>query len=143
DVGKIRSHCTCQAWNRYGPHCKHVVAAALVYLARMRQAALREAARREGLEVAVPSATTSRGTAAAVAVSDPMPAPAAGEDGDGETPESDAALRPASPDGGVPTLPALAKLENWLGLSALSDLEFFYRITPNPGTSGARTWVMD
>ena len=30
--GKPTSKCTCQSWNVYGPHCKHVVAAALVYV---------------------------------------------------------------------------------------------------------------
>ena len=88
--GEVVSACTCEAWNAEGPHCEHVVAAALVYLARRRSAA----------------------TSAAVKSNDP-------------------------------NMPALAKLENWLGLSALPDFEFIYRITPtHPGT-GKRLWVID
>jgi len=29
DRGEVESRCSCPAWNQYGPHCKHVVAAAL------------------------------------------------------------------------------------------------------------------
>lgn len=87
--GTVRSRCTCEAWNKYGPHCKHVVATALVYLARVRQA-------------------------------------------DGGGPASEAVA-----------LPALAKLESWLGLSSLPDLEFFYRLTAVRPGGGARHWVLD
>ncbi len=80
------SRCDCPSWNKYGPHCKHVVAAALVHVQR--------------LEVARATDET-----------------------------------PVSP-------PALAKLENWLGLSALPDVEFVYRLTPVHG-HGARHWVVD
>jgi len=34
----IQSRCSCDSWSKDGGHCKHVVAAALVYLARVRQA---------------------------------------------------------------------------------------------------------
>ncbi len=34
--GKVTSRCSCPSWNTYGPHCKHVVAAALIYAARFR-----------------------------------------------------------------------------------------------------------
>ncbi len=96
--GKVDSHCNCESWDKNGPHCKHVVAAALVYLARIRQAA-----------------------AAAMAGEAAVPAP---------------------PVDSV-SLPALAKLESWLGLSALPDYEFLYRLTPvSPGT-GQRHWVVD
>ncbi len=30
----VESHCNCPAWNKYGPHCKHVVAAAFAFLER-------------------------------------------------------------------------------------------------------------
>jgi hypothetical protein len=36
---QISSRCNCESWNKYGPHCKHVVAACLLYLARLRQQA--------------------------------------------------------------------------------------------------------
>ena len=93
EEGRLESLCNCQSWNKYGPHCKHVVAAALVYLARIRARA--EAA-------------------------------------------TDA---PMAPD--PVSLPALAKLENWLGLSALPDLEFQYRLTPTNSPTGGRIWVVD
>lgn len=92
DEGRLESLCNCQSWNKYGPHCKHVVAAALVYLARIR--------------------------ARAEAATDAPP-----------------------PD--AVSLPALAKLENWLGLSALPDLEFQYRLTPTNSPTGGRIWVVD
>ena len=31
--GKVASRCSCESHDKYGPHCKHVVALALVYLA--------------------------------------------------------------------------------------------------------------
>jgi uncharacterized Zn finger protein len=96
----VASRCNCPSWNKYGPHCKHVVAAALVYLARTRAA---------------------ESTAA--------PAPVDGE------------ARPAAPE---VSLPALAKLENWLGLSTLPEFEYFYRLTPaTRGSTGVRRWVVD
>src|SRR5438045_607846 len=36
--GTLSSQCSCQSWNKYGPHCKHVVAMARVYLTRVRAA---------------------------------------------------------------------------------------------------------
>jgi len=91
--GGLVSQCSCQSWNKYGPHCKHVVAMALVYLARLRAAE----AKPEG----------------------------------------------AAPPEEAVSLPALAKLENWLGLSALPDFEFLYRLSAVPQGAGARHWVMD
>src|SRR5262245_56744327 len=49
---------------------------------------------------------------------------------------------PSVPEEAV-ALPALAKLENWLGLSALPDFEFLYRLSAVPQGAGARHWVMD
>jgi superfamily II DNA or RNA helicase len=95
--GGIESLCTCEAWNKYGPHCKHVVAVGLVYLARLRARAESEAA---------------------------------------------ASTAPASEAAPV-SLPALAKLENWLGLSALPDVEFHYRLSPGTGATGGRLWTID
>ncbi|HMK71755.1 MAG TPA: SWIM zinc finger family protein, partial [Myxococcaceae bacterium] len=92
------STCTCQAWDRYGPHCKHVVAVALAHLAAER-----------GTEATPqPAAETGSGTGADV----------------------------------VP-LPAVAKLESWLGLSSLPDQAFVYRVMPGQPRSGGRTWVVD
>ena len=89
--GHVNSACSCVSWNKYGPHCKHVVAMALVYLARLRAAETK------------PEAVADEAVA----------------------------------------LPALAKLENWLGLSALPDFEFLYRLSAVPQGAGARHWVMD
>ena len=86
----IRSQCTCPAWGKYGPHCKHVAAASLAYLDRL----------------AAPGAELS--TAAEVI-----------------------------------HLPALAKLEGWIGLSALPDYEFVYRLTHSIGGAGHRHWTVD
>ncbi|MBS1150430.1 MAG: SNF2/helicase domain protein [Myxococcaceae bacterium] len=110
-VGKILSACSCQSWNKFGPHCKHVVAVGLVYLARLRSAADTEV---------LPGTVTE--------------APPAAEEPVDELPEATAE---------VVSLPALAKLESWIGLSALPDYEFIYRIAPIVlGTSG-RQWVLD
>ncbi len=97
------SSCTCQAWNRYGPHCKHVVAVALAHLQAERAAvpALPEAA-----------------------------APAAGTAPEGRGAE-------------VVPLPAVAKLESWLGLSSLPDHAFVYRIMPAHARNGGRAWLVD
>jgi hypothetical protein len=89
----IASHCSCEAWNKYGPHCKHVVALALTEYARQR------AKEREEL--------------------------------------------PAPPPADVVPLPALAKLESWLGLSSLPDLEFLYRVAPAHNAHGHRAWLLD
>src|SRR6185295_3177412 len=96
DGQQLTSSCTCVSWNKYGPHCKHVVAAATVYLMRLQKAAaaLNEVARETG----GPSMSVS--------------------------------------------LPALAKLESWLGLSSLPDYEFLYRLTPT-NSGGGRQWVVD
>ena len=86
----VQSHCTCPAWGKYAPHCKHVAAAALVYLERL------------------------------------------GLSGD---------QRSSSPAEVMP-LPALAKLESWIGLSAIPDYEFVYRLSQSSGM-GQRHWVLD
>ena len=110
----VTSTCSCQAWNRYGPHCKHVVAAALVYLARLRQAH----------------------SAATAAARPPEPSP---ED---EDMPSEVDEPPPAPEPVPGTLPALAKLESWLGLSGQADAELFYRIAPAQMQHG-RGWVVD
>ncbi len=105
DEGGLESMCNCESWNKYGAHCKHVVATGLVYLARVRAKAESDAV------AATPSTRADDGAS-----------------GGG--------------DDAVP-LPALAKLENWLGLSALPDIEFHYRLTPTPAATGGRVWVID
>jgi superfamily II DNA or RNA helicase len=99
--GTVESRCSCPAYGKYGPHCKHVVAAGLIYRARMR------AARRTNVE-----------------------APANGDEESAPVPAAQ-----------VVSLPALAKLENWLGLSSIPDHEFLYRLAPAIG--GSRHWVLD
>ncbi|MFN0061388.1 MAG: SNF2-related protein [Myxococcaceae bacterium] len=92
----VESACTCEAWNRDGPHCEHVVALALKWAARQRAVEQR-------------------------------------------SPETLSATRPGAQDA---SLPALAKVESWLGLSALPEYEFFYRIAQ--GQVGERRgWVVD
>ncbi len=91
----LLSSCTCQAWNRYGPHCKHVVAVALAQLQAER---------------------------AAPAAAEPVVEPKGAE---------------------VVPLPAVAKLESWLGLSSLPDHAFVYRIMPAHARSGVRAWLVD
>jgi superfamily II DNA or RNA helicase len=101
-----------------------VVAACLVYLARVRAQA--EADRQ----------AQANGTG-------PLPVEGEGE-GQSEATESPAEEEPAPlPVADPVLLPALAKLENWLGLSAQPDLEFQYRLSPTPGQSGGRSWVID
>ncbi len=90
---EIESLCNCEVYGKQGAHCRHVVATALVYLARVK------------------------------AKADAAPAP---------LPEAEQVV-----------LPALAKLENWLGLSAQPDLEFHYRLSPALSPSGARSWTLD
>ncbi len=110
DGGGFTSHCTCPAHNRYdSAHCKHVVAVALIYLARLRpRLAAAPVPPAQPLEADVPEAT-------------PEDAP------------------PVS----AVSLPALAKLESWLGLSSLPDFEYLYRLTPASTGSGGRHWVVD
>jgi superfamily II DNA or RNA helicase len=112
--GKAASKCTCQSWNTYGPHCKHVVAAALIYAARFRPP---------------PPAT-------------PRPKPEAPPPEEEAAPDEEVVPMEASAvDPAI--LPALAKVEGWLGLSALPDYEFLYRITPSSNAPGGRHWVVD
>ena len=104
--GGIESLCNCAAWNKEGAHCKHVVAAALVYLARLR----------------------ARGDAPATL----------------QQPDASNTLAPPPQAEVDPVLlPALAKLENWLGLSAQPDIEFHYRLSPAPSPTGGRIWIID
>jgi SNF2 family DNA or RNA helicase len=110
---RIESSCTCDSWGKYGNHCKHVVAVALVYLARIRAAAAL------GATPAAPPAT---------------------EVGSSEVPADAEANRTVVDQVGVPTL---AKLENWLGVSALPDLEFVYRLTPTNAQTGGRSWIVE
>ena len=99
------SHCTCESWGKYGPHCKHVVAAALLYAARSRRQAQEQAQTQEQGQAGEPSA-------AAPSAEDSV------------------------------SLPGLAKLESWLGLSTLPEYEFLYRLTP-ASLEGRRTWTLD
>ena len=85
--GAVSSRCSCPAWGKYGPHCKHAVA-------------LAHADRTESLG----------------------------------PPRRRRLARP----GEVVPLPALAKLESWLGLSALPDYEFLYRLDARPPAGGGR-----
>ncbi len=134
--GKIVSACSCESFNKYGPHCKHVVAVGLVYLTRVRSGAA---------EAAVAVASAGHG-----ATSDDAEPGAAPPSPAGPGPEADDDSDDTGPAGGLPrltaaeevTLPALAKLESWLGLSALPDFEFLYRLTPVSGPHG-RHWVLD
>ncbi len=144
--GNFTSQCNCESWNKYGPHCKHVVAVALVYLARLRAA---------GQKPDVPPVESASldnpppNGAAANSDENESENGSAGGDSAGDASEevngtdtSVESLPVARPDDVVP-LPALAKLENWLGLSALPDLEFLYRLSAVPQGAGARHWVID
>ncbi len=120
-VGKIESHCSCNSWNKFGPHCKHVVAVGLVYLARLRTA--------DNTEV-IPGTVPETPAQAANPLEE-------------STPAADLPEEPQMPAGDGTSLPALAKLESWIGLSAQTDYEFIYRVAPIlQGTSG-RQWVLD
>ena len=96
DDGAIESMCNCESWNKYGAHCKHVVAA--------------------GPGVPGPGARAGRGR---------RRPRGAGQHAKARPPKNDTTV-PERAD----RARALAKLENWLGLSALPDLEFHYRLTP-------------
>ncbi len=119
-AGAIDSRCDCVSWNKYGPHCKHVVAASLVYLARVR---------------------ATLGTAQAPSAPPPAPVEEKPAEGEGDAPADASVYEDVDTRGAL--LPALAKLENWLGLSALPDLEFTYRLSPAMGPNGGRTWIVD
>ncbi len=117
--GTLESLCTCTSWNKEGPHCKHVVAVGLVYLARLRASG------------AVAPAPVKAAAASEVVTEE--------SESTGLTTSTDNVLSSAE---AVP-LPALAKLENWLGLSSLPDLEFHYRLGIATGPNGQRNWVVD
>jgi hypothetical protein len=114
--GKVTSSCSCPSWNTYGPHCKHVVAAALIYAARFR-----------------PPPPPAKPKEPAP---EPPPEPEAGMEEEVAVPDLPAGVDPVS-------LPALAKVESWLGLSAQPDYEFLYRLTPSTTGPGGRHWVVD
>src|SRR5262249_56151212 len=54
-------------------------------------------------------------------------------------PRPDQAARP----GEVVPLPALAKLESWLGLSAAGEPSFVYRLAPAHPRASGRSWLFD
>ena len=72
--GKTASRCTCPAHNQYGPHCKHVVAAGLLYRARMKAAALRLHAQKRQAEAAA-AAAAEAGQAGAEGTDDGLDPP--------------------------------------------------------------------
>nr|WP_241758021.1 DEAD/DEAH box helicase [Myxococcus landrumus] len=118
--GRATSSCTCQSWNTYGPHCEHVVAAALIYAARFRPPP-----RPQPVAPPPPAAETVESAA------------------NNEVVDAEVPVEPDAPVGDAVSLPALAKVESWLGLSAQPDYEFFYRLTAASTNAGTRQWVMD
>ncbi|MCP3057789.1 DEAD/DEAH box helicase [Myxococcus sp. K38C18041901] len=119
--GKATSTCTCQSWNTYGPHCKHVVAAALIYAARFRPPPRPQP----------------------VAPQPEEPPQAAASSTSNEVVDNEVPVEPDSPPVDAANLPALAKVESWLGLSSQPDYEFFYRLTAANTNAGTRQWVVD
>ena len=116
--GRATSTCTCASWNVGGPHCKHVVAAALIYAARFRS----------------PGPPQPRPEPVA-----PAPAPTEVIAAEDEVP-----VEPIPSSGDPVSLPALAKVESWLGLSSQPDYEFFYRLTAASNANGSmRQWILD
>ncbi|MFY2559254.1 SNF2-related protein [Corallococcus terminator] len=116
--GRATSTCTCRSWNVDGPHCKHVVAAALIYAARFRPPP------RPQPVVATPVESTA-------------------PNGNNEVVDNEVPVEPEGPPVDAVNLPALAKVESWLGLSSQPDYEFFYRLTAANTNSGSRQWVVD
>ncbi|MBE2250959.1 MAG: DEAD/DEAH box helicase [Myxococcus sp.] len=117
DDGTIESSCTCEAFGKAGPHCEHVVAASLIYLTRIRAA--------QNAAAVEPEAGEAADSAGEPSAASPLAQ-------ERQAPEPEGA-----------GLPTVAKLENWLGLSAQPDLEFVYRITPTNAQSGGRVWVVE
>lgn len=116
--GRATSTCTCPSWNVEGPHCKHVVAAALIYAARFRPPG-------------PPAPRPAEPVAAA-----PEPKEAVVDD--------EPHVEPVPSSGDPVSLPALAKVESWLGLSSQPDYEFFYRLTAaSTGNGSTRQWIID
>ena len=129
--GAVKSRCTCDSWNKSGPHCQHVVAAGLIFLAKLRQ---------QGTAKAEQPPVTPE---AAAAGPDPALPPLEGVE-EGSDDLDDLPPPPGPALGADPVLlPALAKLESWLGLSSMPDYEFLYRLTPANSGSGGRQWVVD
>jgi len=62
-----------------------------------------------------------------------------------EPARSTAATRPGQPlrEAEVVPLPALAKLESWLGLSAAGEPSFVYRLAPAHPRASGRSWLFD
>ncbi|MBX5484012.1 MAG: SNF2 helicase associated domain-containing protein [Myxococcaceae bacterium] len=133
---KVGSTCTCPAHNQYGPHCKHVVAAGLLYRARIR--AIRA---RNGEIVAV--GTSHQNEAAGQNAANDLTGSPPSDAEDARASEGAGDPPPGSRGDDPLVLPALAKLENWLGLSAIPDHEFLYRLTPAHGATGGRHWIVD
>jgi len=125
--GGLSSRCTCAAHGSpgTGPHCQHVVAGALIYLARLRPQLLAAAAARQEAE-------RKDRAADAEAAEEAPEAPV----------EEDLPIEPENSGPPAPGFPALAKLENWLGLSSQPDHEYLYRISA-AGGGNARQWVVD
>ena len=117
--GKVESTCECSSW-KPGQHCKHIVAAALIYLARTRQAT---AAAEQSEQVEAEQADLAK--QAEAPLEDPV-------DAAGYLPGAE-----------IITLPALAKLESWLGLSSQPDYDFLYRLGPANTGTGGRHWIVD
>ena len=135
--GKATSKCTCPSSNAYGPHCEHVVAVALVYAARLRASMIAaSAANAANAANAIASTPAPAPTSAAAAPEFP-PDEEPSADSEPPVPELDA------PPGDAVSLPALAKVESWLGLSSQPDYEFLYRLTPSSTGPGGRHWLMD
>jgi superfamily II DNA or RNA helicase len=129
--GKVTSKCSCPSWNTYGPHCKHVVAAALIYAARFR-----------------PPPPPDKAAAQKAAPVAPPPAAAAPRQDEEAEPDSavdedEVPVPELPPAADAVNLPALAKVESWLGLSSQPDYEFLYRLTPSSTGPGGRHWVLD
>jgi superfamily II DNA or RNA helicase len=122
EEGKLASTCTCPTRGNGNRHCLHVVAVGLLYRARVRAAHQRVA----------------EATAEAEQAGD-LPAETEVQAAD-DAPDEDTA--PPAPAYDPVSLPALAKLENWLGLSSVPDHEFLYRLSPGQG-AGGRHWVID
>ncbi|ATB41667.1 SNF2/helicase [Cystobacter fuscus] len=131
--GKPISKCTCQAWNVQGPHCEHVVAAALIFAARLRASMIAAAAS---------APANAAAPAAAASASAPAAEPSRYEDEAPVDSEESVPMEEA-PAGDAVSLPALAKVESWLGLSSQPDYEFLYRLTPTNAGPGGRHWLID
>ncbi len=89
--GKATSKCTCASWSVSGPHCKHVVAAALVYAARLRASMNAAAA------AAAPAAAPRPAAAPAAAAPEFPPDEETTADSEEPVPMADLPGRPGEP----------------------------------------------